>query len=128
MLVTESYRNVERTGRRKLTRLSTVARRVSGVRHFDLDLYQTCERCKYPQLFAEVKSREVSDAEWAVTRMHARHYGYGCVAILVVETPDRIGVKEYFSSTNLITPHVIYGDEDDLQRVLEHARDIHHCA
>ena len=123
--MTESFRNVERTGRRKVTRLSTVARRVSGVRHFDLDLYQTCERCKYPQLFAEVKSREVSDAEWDQTRRHAKQYN--CVAILVVEAAERIGVKEYFSSTNMITPHVIYGDEDDLQRVLEHARDIHRC-
>jgi hypothetical protein len=116
---------VERTGRRKVTRLSTVARRVSGVRHFDLDLYQTCEHCKYPQLFAEVKSREVSDAEWDQTRRHAKHYG--CVAILVVEAAERIGVKEYFSSTGLMTPHVIYGDENDLLRVLEHARDIHEC-
>lgn len=125
-MVTETWRNQERTGRRKVTRLSTVARKVSGVRHFDLDLYQTCEKCKRPQLFAEVKSREVSDAEWYQTRKHAERWG--CVAILVVEAAERIGVKKYFSSTGMITPHVIYGDEDDLLRVLEHARDIHECA
>lgn len=122
-----TWRNRERSGKRQLTRLSTIARNVKDVRHLDFDLIQYCPGCHRPQAFCEVKKYPIPDKGWEQIRLHAAHWGQSCVAILVVEAAERIGVKQYFSSTGMITPHVIYGNEDDLQRVLEHARDIHEC-
>lgn len=119
-------RNAERTGKRHVTRLSRIARQVENVRHYDLDLYQVCPECKYPQLFAEVKSYDARDKEWEQTRRHAD--SYGCLAILVVEIPGReqIGIRKYSSRSGLVTP-LFYGAEERLVKILEEARDIHAC-
>lgn len=119
--------NVERTGRRKVTRLSSIARTVKDVRHVDIDLTQWCPQCKRPQIFAEVKSYPVRDAEWDQMRRHAKHYGHGCIAILVIETPDgSLGVKIYSPQGESISG-VNWGGEEYLRKVLEKARDIHVC-
>jgi hypothetical protein len=47
--------NEERSHYRYVSTLSYWARRVPGVRHLDLDLYQYCPRCKQPEAFCEVK-------------------------------------------------------------------------
>lgn len=119
-------RNAERTGKRHVTQLSRIARQVENVRHYDLDLYQVCPECKYPQLFAEVKSYDAHDKEWEQTRRHADFYG--CMAILVVEIPGRshIGVKQYSSGRGTMTP-LFYGGEGHLLGALRYARDIHVC-
>jgi|SRR6185437_3550820 len=121
-------RNVERTGKRKVTRLSAIARQVENVRHYDQDLYQVCPDCKFPQLFAEVKSRDVSEREWEQTRRFAMFYGRGCLALLVVEPPDseKIGVRIFSSHSGLISP-LTWGGEGYLKVVLKGARDRHEC-
>ena len=119
--------NIERTGKRKLTRLSSIAREIEGVRHFDLDLYQTCASCKRPQMFSEVKSYLVPDAEWDQVRRHAAFYGHSCLGLLVVESAfGDIGVKVYDSADNTISK-VCWDGEDYLIEVLERARDAHTC-
>lgn len=121
-------RNIERTGERHVTRLSSVARRVENVRGIDVDYVQYCPRCRSPQVFCEVKSRDVHDREWEQVRIFARHWGNGCIALLVIEPPQQyLGYRAYYSSTDLFMAHPVYGSEDDLQRKLEHARDIHEC-
>lgn len=120
-------RNQERTGKRRVSRLSAIARRVEDVRGIDVDYVQYCPRCRYPQAFCEVKSREVHDKEWEQVRILASHYGNHCVALLIIEAERRLGYKEYFSSTNLFMAHATYGTEEDILLLLEHARDIHEC-
>jgi hypothetical protein len=121
-----TWRNAERSGKRSVTRLSTVARRVENVRHTDVDLTQWCPRCRKPQIFAEVKRSVVSDYEWDQARRHAKTYGHGCIAILVIEGIDVIGIKIYDSGTQEISD-VTWGDEGSLRTVLEAARDRHEC-
>ena len=123
-----TYRNVERTGERKVTRLSAVARRVSGVRHVDIDLVQWCPRCKKPQMFAEVKSHLIPDTQWEQMRRHADVYGHRCIALLVVEAPESelVGVRVYTSEDKKLNG-IVWGDEEYLRRVLARARDIHEC-
>lgn len=122
-----TVRNVERTGKRRVTRLSTVARKVEHVRGIDIDYVQYCRRCLKPQAFCESKPWHVPDREWDQMRRHAAYYGHNAVAMLVVE-PDvgPVGVKIFYSSTGLISP-IIWGGEEHLQRSLEHARDCHEC-
>jgi hypothetical protein len=122
-----SWRNQERTGKRKVTKLSSVARKVADVRHVDIDLTQWCPGCKRPQVFAEVKRRVVSDHEWDQVRRHAAYYAHGCLGLLVIEgdTAD-IGVKVYDPVDDTISP-VVWGEESYLQEVLERARDSHLC-
>lgn len=115
-------RNVERTGQRYVSRLSAIARQVEDIRVLDLDLWTYCPYCKRPELFAEVKKYMVTDAEWAQTRMLAEDYG--CMALLVIETPGDIGVRIYWDGD--ITP-VTWGGEEDVARVLRDARDRHVC-
>jgi hypothetical protein len=117
-------RNAERTGKRTVSRLSSVARKVENVRHYDCDLYQVCARCKYPQLFAEVKSYDASDSEWLQTRLLAD--SFDCIAILVIEKGDDLGVKTYNSLSGIITP-LIWGRENYLLSILKAARDRHEC-
>ena len=121
-----TWRNTERTGQRTVTKLSTVARQIDKVRHVDIDLTQWCPRCKRPQVFAEVKRYLVSDYEWEQVRRHAAFYSHDCIAILVIETLDDIGVKVYDPAFDLLTD-VTWGGEEYLTRVLERARDIHVC-
>jgi hypothetical protein len=121
-----TWRNTERTGRRDLTRLSAIARKIAGVRHYDCDLYQTCPSCKRVQVFAEVKRYLVSDREWEQTRLFAEATGHKCVAILVVETLDATGVKVYNSETGEISG-ITWGGEEYLVKVLSRARDVHAC-
>jgi hypothetical protein len=116
--------NVERTGKRKVTRLSSIARKIEGVRHVDLDLTQWCPKCKRPEIFAEVKGRLAPDGEWDQARRHAKFYGHNAIALLVIEAED-IGVKVYASSDDKIRD-VIWGEEY-LIRVLSQARDMHTC-
>lgn len=123
-MVTGTPRNVERTGRRKVTRLSAIARKVEGIRAIDIDLVPYCPRCGDPLAFCEVKSYEVHDAEWSQIRRHADFWG--CVAILVIEKGNDIGVRMYSSFSGLTTP-VFYGGEEYLLSVLCRARDIHSC-
>lgn len=120
-----TWRNVERTGRRQVTRLSTLARKVGNVRHMDLDLIQWCPRCKRPELFAEVKGRQVSTWEWEQTRRHAAYYGHGCLAILVIEKAGDVGCLVYDSADDTISGR--QSGEEYLTSVLERARDIHVC-
>lgn len=124
MTLPGTARNAERTGKRKVTRLSAIARKVAGIRAIDIDLVPYCPSCGAPLAFCEVKSYEVHDAEWAQIRRHADFYG--CLAILVIEKGDDIGVRFYESWKGTITP-VAYGGESHLLRALEHARDIHEC-
>lgn len=129
--MTGTWRNKERTGKRHVTVLSGLARKVADVRHCDLDLYQWCPRCKRPQLFAEVKSQLVSKWEWEQTRRHASYYGHGCLAILViegrnVEGQESLGCVVYDSADNSISD-VNWTGEEYLTSVLERARDIHVC-
>jgi len=122
-------RNVERTGKRKVTRLSTVARGVEHVRHVDIDLFQFCPDCKKPEAFFEVKSKPVSAWEWEQTRRLAESFGHGCVAVLVVETwYGDIGLSVYDPGAGDDVPSVMWsGDESNLVKVLEAARDVHVC-
>lgn len=116
--------NIERTGQRKLTKLSGVARKVDRVRHYDVDLFQACALCHRPQAFCEVKSTLVPDAYWKQMRLHADKWGHGCVALLVVEAPSgEIGIKRYDGTIGAL----VWGDEDMLRKVLEQARDQHEC-
>ena len=124
--MTGTWRNQERTGQRHVTQLSGLARKVEGVRHCDLDLYQFCPRCKRPELFAEVKSRLVSRWEWEQARRHAAYYGHGCLAILVIEGRESLGVTVYDSADNTISD-VNWSGAGYLTSVLERARDIHVC-
>jgi len=121
-------RNVERSGKRHVTRLSSIARQVENVRHYDQDLYQVCPDCKFPQLFAEVKGYDAHDREWEQTRRFAMFYGRGCLAILVVEIPgdSQIGVRKFSSHSGLITP-TVWAGENYLLQTLNYARDIHEC-
>lgn len=124
--MTGTRRNIERTGTRHVTFLSALARHVEGVRHFDLDLYQTCPSCKRPQLFAEVKSHLVSRWEWEQTRRHAVYYGHGCLAILVIEG-NCLGFLVYDSADDSISSPDWLSGRQGLTAVLERARDIHKC-
>ena len=121
-----TWRNHERTGQRYVSRLSTIARSIKGVRHYDCDLYQTCPECKRVQVFAEVKKYLVSDREWEQTRLFAKSTGHKCVAILVIETLDDIGVKIYNPETGEISD-TNWGGEEYLRKVLDRARDVHEC-
>lgn len=125
-MTTGTDRNVERTGKRRVSRLSAIARRVEDVRGIDVDYVQYCPACRYPQAFCEVKSREVHDKEWEQVRLFAAHYGNQCLALLVVEKGSQIGVKRYSSWSGIISP-LFYGGEGHLLQALEHARDIHAC-
>lgn len=118
-----SWRNTERTGQRRLTKLSGIARRIEGVRHLDCDLFQYCPRCKHPQAFMEVKRVLVSDREWEQMRFHAGFWG--CMALLIIE-PDvgNFGVKVFDGKE---ISEVEWGDEDLITGVLERARDEHRC-
>lgn len=125
--MTGTWRNQERTGHRHVTQLSKLARTIGDVRHFDLDLYQTCPKCKRPELFAEVKSKLVPRWEWEQTRRHASYYGHGCLAILVIEHHNgALGCMVYDSADNSIS-EVDWTGEGYLTSVLERARDIHVC-
>lgn len=123
-----TWRNSERAGRRVVTRLSKVARRVENVRHVDIDLKQYCPSCKRPQLFAESKRTLVNDHEWQQVRLEASYWGHGCMGLLVIEPAqgDTIGVKVFDSRTQEITP-VQWADEDFLVFLMERARDRHEC-
>lgn len=121
-------RNAERTGQRKVTRLSKAARTVENVRHVDIDLFQYCPSCKKPQAFFEVKSKPVSSWEWEQTRRLAESFGHGCVAVLVVETwYGDIGVSVYDPEISEVQGLVWSGDEAGLVKVLESIRDTHEC-
>ena len=122
-----TIRNVERTGRRKVTRLSSIARKVEGVRGIDIDYVQYDPRCLHPTAFCESKGILVSDREWEYIRRHAEFYGNACLAVLVVENKDgSLGVKYYNSATGKIYgPR--WGGEELLIGVLERARDWHKC-
>jgi len=120
-------RNIERTGKRKVTSLSRIARRVEDVRGIDIDYVQYCRKCLHPTAFCESKGILVSDREWEYIRRHAEHYGHGCLAILVVEgRDDTLGVKYYNSATGEIYGPK-WGGEELLIGVLERARDRHLC-
>jgi hypothetical protein len=120
-------RNFERTGQRKVTRLSSIARKVEGVRGIDIDYVQHCYRCLRPTAFCESKGILVSDREWQYIRKHAEFYGNYCLAILVVEPRSgTLGVKYYNSSTGEIYGPK-WGTEELLITVLEKARDWHKC-
>lgn len=119
-----TQRNQERTGKRTVTRLSAIARKVEGIRAIDIDLVPYCPRCGDPLAFCEVKPYEVHDAEWRQIRRHADFWG--CLALLVIEKENDIGVKIYNSFSGLTTP-VFYGGEKHLLSVLCDARDIHVC-
>lgn len=120
-------RNAERTGQRKVTKLSAAARTIEGVRHVDIDLMQYCPSCKRPEAFFEVKSSPVSSWEWEQTRRLAT--SFGCVAVLVVEPwYGDIGTSVYDPSVGVVEGVTWAGDETGLLRVLEAARDRHECA
>jgi len=117
-------RNRERTGRRKLTRTSAIARTVQGVRHLDIDLFQYAPCCLKPQLFIEVKSVPISKSEWAMTRNLADEFG--CLAALVVEAwYGDLGVQVYDGET--ISDLHWSDTEGYLVSVMEKARDDHAC-
>jgi hypothetical protein len=119
-------RNVERTGKRKLTRTSQVARGIRGVRHLDQDLFQWCPDCKRPELFVEVKSVPVSKSEWDMTRRFADYFQHNCLALLVVEAwYGDLGVQIYDGET--ISDLHWSDTEDYLISVMERARDSHVC-
>lgn len=121
-------RNSERTGQRKLTRLSKVARTVDNVRHVDVDLLQYCAACKNPEAVFEVKSKPVSVWEWEQVRRLAGHFGHGCIAALVIETwYGDIGISIYDTRTGEIDGVRWSGDEQALVKVMEDARDRHEC-
>lgn len=122
-----TWRNRERSGERHVSRLSSIARKVCDVRGIDIDYVQYCPECKAPQAFCEVKSYDVYDKEWEQVRSFARHWGNGCIALLVIEAERRLGYKHYLSSTHLYMAHPTWCDEAGIQRVLEQARDIHEC-
>lgn len=102
-------------------------RDIPGIRAIDVDLITYCHRCLHPMTFCEVKKVLVSDREWQQMRLHAKHWGHSCLALLVIE-PDlgEIGTKVYDSLTDVISD-VTWGGEEFLQRVLERARDRHVC-
>lgn len=120
-------RNFERTGKRKVTRLSSIARKVDNVRGIDIDYVQHCRYCLRPTAFCESKGILVPDKEWEYVRNHAAFYGNRCLAMLVVESKDgALGVKYYDSSTGKIYgPR--WGGEELVIEVLERARDWHTC-
>jgi hypothetical protein len=117
-------RNQERTGQRYVSKTSAIARKIPRVRHTDVDLTQWCPKCKRPQCFIEVKRYLVSDHEWDQVRRHAAFYGHDCIALLVIETLDAIGIKAYDDG---VISDVKWGEEEDLAGVLESARDRHEC-
>lgn len=122
-----TIRNVERSGKRKVTRLSSIARKIEGVRGIDIDYVQYDPRCLHPTAFCESKGILVSDKEWEYVRRHAEYYGNGCLAMLVVEARSGdLGVKYYDSSSGEIHGPK-WGGEELVISVLEKARDRHRC-
>ena len=121
-----SYRNAERTGKRKVTRLSSIARKIENVRGIDIDYVQYAVPCLHPTAFCESKGVLVSDKEWEYVRNHASFYGNGCLALLVIEKENTLGVKYFDSSTGEMHGPK-YGGEEVLIMVLEKARDRHAC-
>jgi hypothetical protein len=119
-------RNVERSGRRHVTRTSSIARSIEDVRHVDIDLCQYCPKCKRPEAYVEVKRMLVSDHEWDQVRRHADLCGHKCLALLVVEWDDSLGVK-YFDSENGQIYGPKWGGDEVLIKVFELARDRHAC-
>jgi hypothetical protein len=117
-------RNRERTGQRYVSKTSAIARKIKGVRHLDVDLVQYCGSCWRPEVFMEVKKYLVSDSEWRQMRQHAKDYN--CVALLIIETLDDIGVKAFYPDTQLMS-EVEWGGEERLTELLEWARDRHIC-
>lgn len=79
--------NAERSHYRYVSTLSYWARRVRGVRHLDLDLYQYCPRCFTPEVFFEVKPATIHEAYWQMTRKLADDTPGSC-ALLVAEPHD----------------------------------------
>ena len=122
-----TIRNVERSGKRKVTRLSSIARKIEGVRGIDIDYVQHCRRCLLPTAFCESKGILVSDKEWEYVRNHAAFYGNHCLAMLVVEARSGdLGVKYFDSDTGEIYGPK-WGGEELVISVLEKARDRHRC-
>lgn len=74
--------NEERDWRRYVTTSSIWARKVPGLRHLDLDLFQYCNICTKPELFIEVKS-SVPKGGWAITKILGK--SFGVPAALVIE-------------------------------------------
>jgi hypothetical protein len=123
--VVGTARNVERSNQRKVTVASRVTREIPGIRATDIDLVTYCPKCKRPLCFMESKSWEVGDGHWDQCRRHARFYGHGCIALLIIEK-DPVGIKLYDSSRNVIH-ETVWGGEEYLAEVLQKARDIHVC-
>jgi hypothetical protein len=124
-VITGTRRNSERTGQRKLTRLSAIARRIEDVRGIDIDYVQYCHSCLYPEIFCEVKRTVVHDGEWRMMRVFARHYG--CMAMLCIE-PDLgpVGVRVYDAADNSVSL-LDWCGEEGAEAVLRMARDRHEC-
>jgi hypothetical protein len=121
-----TFRNFERTGKRRVTQLSSIARKVENVRGIDIDYVQYCCLCLRPTAFCESKRVLVSDREWEYVRNHAAFYGDNCYALLVIERQHDIGVKYFDSNTGEIYGPK-FGGEEILIFVLEKARDKHKC-
>ena len=120
-------RNRERTGKRKVTELSRIARLVPNVGQIDIDLTQYCRKCRRPQAFMESKPWEVPDGHWDQCRRHARFYGHNCIALLCIEPQmGPVGTKVYASADDSIRS-VVWGGEEHLLYVLNQAKEIHVC-
>lgn len=80
-----SDKNVERSGERNFMALSSAARLVNNVYHFDVDLFQVCQKCRKPQAFLEATSskgfkntailREIAEKFNAPTILVRHEYG-----------------------------------------------------
>lgn len=96
-----TFRNVERTGTRRITRFSEAVRLLEKVtRNQDIDsmdgnpLFGYCPKCGKPYYFAEVKATYEKERYW--TNIGNLAHSQGCYGLLVVEDLDEPDDGEVF--------------------------------
>ena len=69
----------------------------------------------------------MSDKEWQLVRMHAKHWGRNCIALLIIEADNgSLGIKLYDPFDDTLTG-VHWGGDELLIDILNQARDLHGC-
>jgi hypothetical protein len=119
-----TWRNHERSGERKLSRLSATIRGISGMRNMDLDMTAWNHARGHFTLFIEIKPVNPGRDGWERTRELARLAG--CYGALVVEREADSDVfafhapsGEYYATWRL--------DDGELRNLLEKMHQEHSC-
>jgi len=109
---TMTPRNQERTGQRKLSRLSGIVRSIPGCRNIDLDMTCYCPKCVRFTAFIEIKTSLVPRDHWLMTRQLARldH----CFGVLVVEHPELTDLYPWHPDLLYLKPQRGLNDDEVL--------------